>query len=450
MKILFADWVLPISSEPIENGAVVIENDKIRAVGKNSEITKKFPSAKVESFGESVILPGLVNCHAHLELTSMRGFLDSVEDDFFKWLLKLAKTRAEILTDKDIEVTAALGALEGARAGVTCFGDIGRYGRAGLIALKTNGLRGVVFQETEFSPFNEKADDDFKTLRDKFLELRSAETRLVKMGLSPHSPYTVSRKLFELIADYAMLENIKISVHAAESLTEEKLMLDGTGAMADFYRERGIEWTAPQVASIEYLAGLGVLKTKPLLAHCVHAREKDLELLQESESGIAHCPKSNAKFGHRVAPFEKFLDMNLRVGLGSDSVASNNVCDLVEEARFALLTARARREKARLVTAREVLETATMGGARALGLENEIGTLEAGKQADLTVVSLENAAQQPVHDIYSAILFASNARDVRLTMVAGEEIYRDNVSKRIDETELKAEIKAIARKMAES
>ena len=173
-------------------------------------------------------------------------------------------------------------------------------------------------------------------------------------------------------------------------------------------------------------------------------------MIKLSDSSIAHCPKSNAKFGHRVAPFEKFLDKNLRVGLGSDSVASNNNCDILEESRFALLTARARVDKKRLITAKEAIETATIGGARALQLENEIGTLETGKQADLIVISLANIAQQPVHDIYSAILFASNGRDVRLTMVAGAEIYRDNVAKKINETALKTEIQTIASKMAEN
>ena len=173
MKILSADWLLPISSEPIKNGAIVVEEDKIIAVGKKELLVKDYPNAEIEDFGESVILPGFINCHAHLELTAMRGFLDSVEDDFFKWLIKLSVTRAEKLTDKDIEISATFGALEGARAGVTCFGDIGRYGKAGLIALKANGLRGVVFQETEFSPFNEKAGEDFANLKEKFIELKS-------------------------------------------------------------------------------------------------------------------------------------------------------------------------------------------------------------------------------------------------------------------------------------
>lgn len=447
-KIFSADRVLPISSEPLENGAVAIENDKIIAVGKNQEITRQFPDAATENFPEAVIMPGFVNCHSHLELTSMRGFLDDVEDDFFKWLMKLTVTRAEKLSDKDIEISAIWGALEGAKAGITCFGDIGRDGRAGVKALKTNGLRGIVFQETEFSPFNEKAGEDFLKLEEKFLALREDDTNLVKAGISPHSPYTVSRGLFQKIAGYALKNEVQISIHAAESQMEEDLMLYGTGAMAEFSKKRGIAPDFPRKTSVEYLSEIGVLDARPLLAHCIKVSENEIELIGKSGSSIAHCPKSNAKFGHEIAPFERFLDKNLRVGFGSDSVASNNACDILEEARFGALLARTRAGRKRNISAREILETATLGGAKAMRLETRIGSLEVGKQADLAVVSLKNVSQLPIHDLYAAILFASAGRDVFLTIVAGKEICRAGISKTVDEKALKAEIKAIAKKMS--
>lgn len=447
MKILSAAYVLPISAEPIADGAIAFEKDKIAAVGKCGEIIEKFPEAKCENFGEAAILPGFVNAHSHLEITAMRGFLDEFDADFYSWLITLTKARGEKLTDEDIKNAAVFGALEGARSGATCFGDIGRTGEAGFEALKANGLRGVLFQETEFSPANETAEEDFAKLNEKFLKLKEKETELVKVGISPHSPYTVSRKLFEKIADYALDKNIKISVHAAESVEEQDLMLSGEGFFAEIYRNFGFKWNAPRRSSIEYLDRIGVLRAKPLLAHCVKVSEKDVERIAESDSRIAHCPKSNAKFGHGVAPLENFLDKKICVGFGSDSMASNNTCDILEEARFAALLARTRKEKARFLSAKEIIETATFGGAKALGLEAEIGTLEAGKQADFIIVSLENAAQTPVHDVYSALLFASNARDVRLTIAAGEEIYRDGASRKIDESRLKAKMKEIARKM---
>ncbi|MGI8642440.1 MAG: amidohydrolase family protein [Pyrinomonadaceae bacterium] len=447
MKILSADYVLPISAEAIENGAAAIERDKIIAVGKRSELIKKFPEATHENFGEAVIMPGLVNAHSHLEITAMRGFLDDIEEDFYAWLIKLTKTRAEKLDDEDISTSAIFGALEGARAGITCFGDIGRYGKAGFEALKKNGLRGILFQETEFSPKNEEAENDFAKLKDKFLALKETETKLVKVGISPHAPYTVSRKLFEKITDYALDENIKISIHAAESNQEKEFFLTGKGFFAELYKNLNLEWNAPKVSTIEYLWEIGVLRAKPLLAHCVKVSERDVELIAETDSRIAHCPKSNAKFGHGIAPLEKFLDKKIRVGFGSDSVAGNNTCDILEEARFATLFARNLESRNRFLNAPEIIKTATLGGATALGFENEIGMLEAGKQADLIVVALDNATQMPVHDVYSALLFASNARDVRLTMVAGKEIYRDGQTAKIGEAEIMLKMKEIARKM---
>lgn len=447
MKILCADFVLPVSADLIEDGAVVIDETKIVAVGKRSDVIEKFPETLIETFHEAVIMPGLVNNHSHLEITAMRGFLDDVEADFYAWLMKLTKVRAEHLTENDIKIAAISGALEGVRAGVTCFGDIGRFGIAGFEALKANNLRGVLFQETDFSPFDEKADDDFAKLKDKFLELKAAENALVKVGISPHSPYTVSRKLFEKIADYAVAENIKTSIHAAESTQETEFFESGTGFFAELYKKINLNWNAPRQSPVEYLSEIGVLQSAPLFAHCVKVSDSDIDLIAESRSKIAHCPKSNAKFGHGIAPLERFLDKNIAVGFGSDSVASNNICDIFEEARFAALAARTLPDKKRFLTAKEIIETATLGGAKSLGLEAEIGSLDAGKQADLIVVALENVAQQPIHDVHAAILFASNARDVKMTMVAGEEIYRDGAAAKVDEAEIKRRMKEISLKM---
>ncbi len=447
MKILSAEYVLPISEIPIKNGAIAFENDKIIAVGEKTKLTEKFPEASCEDFGKSAIMPGFVNCHTHLELTVMRGFLDRFDDDFYSWLITLTKTRAGNLTAEDIETSAMLGALEGVKAGITCFGDIGRWGAAGFKALKENGLRGIIFQETEFSPQNETAENDFEKLIEKFSALKEFETNLVKTGLSPHAPYTVSRKLFEKITNLAIRENTAITIHAAESEQEQNLLQKGEGFFAKLYNEQEINWESPKSSTIEYLENIGVLEAKPLLAHCVKVSEKDIRSIAESGSKIAHCPKSNAKFGHGIAPLEKFLNKNIAVGFGSDSMASNNTCDILEEARFAALLARIREDKKRFIHAEEIIKTATLGGAKALGLDKITGTLEADKQADLIVISLDEAAQQPVHDIYTALLFATSGKNVKMTMVAGEEIYRNGISAKVDEKELTAKLNEIAGKM---
>ena len=422
MRVLAADHVLPISSKPIPNGAVAIDGDKIARVGDRTTIESDFPDARVEDFGEAAILPGFVNCHSHLELTAMRGALDDVEHDFRSWLLKVQGLRSA-MTDPDIEAAAIAGAREGAAAGATCFGDIGRNGEAGLNALKTVGVRGILFQETEFSPDNRTADEDFAKLGAKFEELKKEETELVRVGLSPHSTYTVSSRLFELIAHYAILNGISLTIHAAEARDEMALLTKGDGFFTEVYQRFGLEWQSPHCTPIEYLERLGVLSTRPLLAHCVKVSDSDIAKIAANGASIAHCPKSNAKFGHGYAPFEKILDAGISVGLGSDSVASNNVCDLIEEARFAALAARNLSGSKRFISAKDVLEATTLGGARAMGLDHLIGTLERGKQADIAVVSLEHQAQQPVNDVEAALVFSSNARDVRSTIVAGTVIY---------------------------
>ena len=422
MRIITARYVLPITSEPIENGAVAIQDDSILDVGSAGELEKKFPEAIIEDFTNAAILPGFVNCHSHLEITAMRGALDDVEHDFTAWLIKLTSIRSS-MSDEEIEAAAFTGAMEGAQAGVTCFGDIGRLGHVGLSALKRAGLRGIVFQETQFSPENRTAEEDFKKLIEKYEALTGEATDLVRVGLSPHAPYTVSSRLLEMIAQFSIIERVPITIHAAESLDEHKLLTGGTGMFVDVYEKYGVEWESPNCTSIEYLNRLGVLAARPLLAHCVTASPSDLKIISDSGSKIAHCPKSNAKFGHGAAPFEMMLDRRLKVGLGSDSVASNNICDLFEEARFAALIARNRSETKRFISAQEVLRAATLGGAEALGMDGEVGSLEVGKQADIAVVSLENNAQRPVNDVHTALVFSSNARDVLATFVAGKQVY---------------------------
>lgn len=425
MKILKADHVLPISSPPIKGGFVAIDSDTIHAVGEQAEIGSQFGDAEIVELGNAAILPGFVNCHSHLEITAMRNQLDDVEHDFETWLLKLNSIRAE-LSEEELLSAAIIGAREGARAGVTCFGDIGRNGNVGLTALKEVGLRGVVFQETEFSPDNRTANDDFLALATKFEGLKSEETELVSIGLSPHSPYTVGSQLFELIAQYAIINRVPLSIHAAESLAEIELLAHGTGFFSEVYERFELEWYSPHSSPIEYLDRLGVLSARPLLGHCVHVSYEDILRIESSGSSIAHCPKSNAKFGHGAAPLEKFIDSGITVGLGSDSVASNNLCDIIEESRFAALTARNQKDSNRFIKPIEILRLATLGGAESLGLHARIGSLEAGKQADIAVVSLEHLSTQPLGDIEAAIVFSASGRDVVKTLVAGNQVYSKN------------------------
>jgi cytosine/adenosine deaminase-related metal-dependent hydrolase len=468
MTVIYsARWVLPIISQLIEDGAVAFESSNIIAVGPRTEILSRFPDSRTEDFGEAAILPGFVNTHSHLELTVMRGFLEREENDFFAWLRKLTFARLA-MSAEDLLVSVTCGAIEAARAGVTCLGDASSAGSQPMKALREIGLRGIVYQES-FGPDPGLAGENVAQLREQISELRALEDGLVRVGVSPHAPYSVSGRQLELISRLAIDEKLPLMMHAAESHSEKLFMLEGQGVFAEGLRARRIEWQAPGISTIQYLKRHGVLETSPLLAHCINVDDSDLELIKEYSASIAHCPKSNAKLGHGHAPFAEFIKREIKVGLGSDSVASNNTCDMLEEARFAMLLARLDIEGNRSageglesngkqgvlpegqanapVAAEQILYSATLGGAQALGKDDQIGALAEGMQADVTIVSLEGAHQQPVRDPTAALVFASSGRDVLLTVVAGQEIYRDGRLKGVDEGQLRERLAQVRLKI---
>jgi len=318
-----------------------------------------------------------------------------------------------------------------------------------MIALRDVGLRGIVFQES-FGPDPRLAKENFEKLKRKVAGLREHETTLVKCGVSPHAPYTVCAPQLKMISQFALDEGFPMMMHAAETTMEVSLIRDGRGPFADGLRNRGIEWQALGVSPIQYLNDHGVLQTRPLLAHCIHVDDADIETLKQTETRVAHCPKSNSKLGHGRAPFRKLLEKGLDVGLGSDSVASNNTCDLLEEARFALLISRLESDDshpARLITADEVLRTATLGGARALGLEGQVGELKEGCQADFAVVSLNSVQQIPSYNAINTLVFSSAGSDVVLTVVAGREVYSEGRVTTVDEERLHARMSEIAERL---
>ena len=438
--------MLPISSAPIGDGAVAVSGSRIVGVGTRAELASGFPESPAQDFGEAVILPGLVNAHSHLELTAMRGYLEREEGDFFAWLKKLTIARLERMTPDDLYVSAAWGAVEAARAGVTCLGDASDAASASMTALREVGLRGTVYQES-FGPDPRAAQQNFEKLREKVAALRALENDLVRVGVSPHAPYTVSAPQLELIADFALASGLPVMMHAAESAAEEMFMREGRGPFAEGLARRGIEWRAQGVSSIQYLAAHGVLRARPLLAHCIRVDDLDIETLKEANAPLAHCPRSNAKLGHGRAPFAAFVRNGMSVGLGSDSVASNNTCDVLEEARFATLLSRAGGDTVgagQMMGADGALHAATLGGAGALGLDHQTGALAAGLQADLVIVRLDGAHQLPVVDAATALIFSSSGRDVVLTMVAGREVFRDGRVTTVDEDHLRARMKEIA------
>lgn len=426
--IYSARWVVPVATAPIENGAVAVAGSRIVGVGSKTEIVERFPEYCVVLLGEAVILPGLINTHTHLELTALRGYLENEETDFFAWLRKLTFARFERMTPDDIRVSATWGACEAVRAGITCVGDASDSALVSMHALREVGMRGVVYQES-FGPDPKLVAENFAKLKNKVAELREAETELVRAGVSPHAPYTVCGPQLELIARLARDERLPLMMHAAESEAEAMFLREGCGPFAEGLKKRSIEWSAPRVSTIQYLKQIGLLDVRPILAHCIKVDDDDIETLREKGAQVAHCPKSNAKLGHGRAPFAKFVEKGIAVGFGSDSVASNNTCDILEEARFATLLARA---AGNTVSAADALATATFNSG-----------LAEGAQADIAVVSLTGAHQIPNYDPIAGLIFTSSGRDVIMTIIAGREVFSNGRVSTVDEDRLRARIKEI-------
>jgi 5-methylthioadenosine/S-adenosylhomocysteine deaminase len=435
--IFTARWLLPISAPPLANGAIAVQADQILAVGSLPELQAQFPDASLRDFGTAAILPGFVNVHSHLELTAFRGRLE--EPHFQRWIAKLVQLKNERLTNDDLLASARLGCLEAIRAGVTTLGDTADS-MATVEALLESGLRGVVFQEC-FGPRVEQADESVQAIARKIADGRervsnaSADDR-VRLGVSPHAPYTVSGRLFAQVAELSSAMAMDIAIHTAESQDEVKLLSDSTGAFAESFTRRGIEFTAPSCSTVKYFQQLGVLDAAPLLIHCVTLDDEDIALVKASGARVAHCPKSNAKFGHGIAPLTKLLWEGVDVGLGTDSVASNNTCDLLEEARFCALLHRAHNRDPILFDATAMLKMITLDGARTLSLDHAIGSLEAGKQADLIAIDLSRAHNTPHYDPAAALVFSCSAQDVIFTMVAGQTLYETGQVQSLDTAEV--------------
>jgi len=276
-----------------------------------------------------------------------------------------------------------------------------------------------------FAPDPAQCDEALGELRARLAKLRERTNTRVQLGISPHAPYTVSDELFAACARLTRDEGWPMAVHLAESEAEDKLVRDATGVFADGLRARGVA-VAPRADSpVALLDRLGVLDVRPLLIHCVQVTSPDVRRMAHHDCAVAHCPASNAKLGHGTAPLGALLDAGIRVGLGTDSMASNNRMDILDEARVAVLMQRGVTRRFDAHSASRMLDLATRGGAVALGIADQAGTLEAGKQADLAAFALGDARTTPVFAPDDALVWSLAGRGAQLVVVAGEERVRD-------------------------
>ncbi|MEX2212411.1 MAG: amidohydrolase family protein [Gaiellaceae bacterium] len=382
-QIYSADWVLPVEGEPIRDGAVAVEGGRIAAVGARDEL------GEGERFDGAAILPGFVNAHSHLEYAVYAGFGDGLA--FPEWLALHIDRKARIGWDETLAI-ARFGAAECLRSGITTVGDAS-YSGAAAPACDELGLKAVVYLEVfgsdlrcELGTFDERRELIADSLSDR-----------VRLGISPHAPYTCTVELYAACAALGL----PLITHFRESEREPE--------------------GAPLTAIAESIRG-GVA------AHCVHVDADEIALLAEHDVAVAHCPRSNALLGCGIAPLRELREAGIRVGLGTDSPASTPSFDMFEELRAAVMAARARELRPDALGARDALELATLGAARALGIDAETGSLADGKHADLTVVSLAGSPFLPWEDPAGAVVLGGSPERILLTVVDGTERYRRGIT----------------------
>src|SRR5690606_9245862 len=415
-----AAWLLPVTAPPIRGGALLVDaRGRIAAVGPDHATPQPEDAERID-LGEAALLPGLINVHAHPELAAFRGLLDDLP--FHEWIPSLNRLKRDAaLTAEDYDVAARWTCVEALAAGITTIAATEDSGAA-LAALREAGMRGVVYREV-FGPAPEQADDAIAKLRRKVEDMRARETDLVRVGVSPHAPYTVSDRLYRMTAEYARAEGLLLATHAAEADAERRLVTRGEGPFAEGLRKRGIATPPRARSTIALLRETGVLDTQPLVIHCVTVDDDDIRTLADHGASVAHCPVANARLGHGSAPVAEMLDAGITVAIGTDSVASNNRLDLLEEARIAQVVQRGRLRSHDALPAERLLRMITIDAARALGLDARIGSLEVGKDADLCAVSFAGTHVQPVQDPAVALFHQARGADVVLAMVRGRILF---------------------------
>jgi cytosine/adenosine deaminase-related metal-dependent hydrolase len=404
---LAARWLIPIEGDVIERGAVLIGGDgRIQAVGSDESVPRPV-GVPAETLQRAAILPGFINTHTHLELTGFEGQVK--ERDFAEWIrqlrqLKTTRTPAEFVD------AARRGLADCYAAGITTVADTGDSGAA-MTVLAEADASGVAYQEV-FGPHPDQAEESFSGLKVRVRQQRGLETERLRVGVSPHAPYTVSGSLFRLVGNYARSQQLPIAVHVSESPAETQFLSAGSGPFAEAWKARHIPLPSSHGRTpIEWLAEHGVLSEQCLCIHAVQLEASDIQRLLDSGSAVAHCPLSNRAHDHGAAPLAALLDAGVRVGLGTDSVMSVDRLDLLAEARAAGELAALNPER--------LLYLCTLAGARALGIGGDTGSLVPGKWGDCTVIRIRGD-QRPVTEQ----VLSSEPNDILLTCQGGKEVYR--------------------------
>lgn len=419
-----ARWVATVSGDVLENNSVIIDRGKIIDILPTTALAERYRPANLVDLPEQVLLPGLINLHTHAAMSLLRGFADDLP--LMTWLehhIWPAEKRA--LSERFVHDGTLLGCAEMLAGGVTCFSDMYFYPRAAADAVVQSGMRanlGILV--LEFPTAYASDADDYLL---KGLEARDSwrSNPLLTTSLAPHAPYTVENRSFEKIMTYAEQLGLGIHTHLHET----------AGEIAQSLEQFGIR-------PMQRLAELGVLGPGLVAAHCVHVDEQEMDLLAEYGCHVAHCQTSNLKLASGIAPIASMKQRGVSVGIGTDGAASNNRLDVFAEMRLAALLAKGSTGNAAALPAKTVLQMATLDAARALGLDDRIGSIEIGKYADLTAVRIADPEILPCFDPVSHLVYVTGREHVTHTWVAGDLRYQklkgqDGVYANIEPAQLK-------------
>ena len=405
----------------LENGSVAIKGGRIVAIGATSDIDRKYAAREVVNAAGKVVIPGLINGHTHVPMTLFRGLADDL--DLQEWLTKyIFPAEARNVTEDFVRVGTRLGLAEMIRSGTTTYCDMYYFEDAIADETFKAGMRGVLGETViDFPVADNKTNAEAMAYVERFVG-KWMGNPLITPAIAPHAPYTVSEEHLKAMRALSDRTGAPLVTHISETKREVDDSIKGKGA-----------------SPIDYLNRIGFLNNRVIAAHVVWPSEEELGLLKKLGVGIVHNPQSNMKLASGVAPIPEMLKEDLPVGLGTDGAASNNDLNLWEEMDTAAKLHKLISKDPKVLTAEEAFEMATIRGARALHLEKDIGSIEKGKRADLVIVDLDDLNQTPYYNIYSDLVYAAKAGDVRTVIIEGRVVMRDRRLLTLNEETVKAD-----------
>jgi len=417
--------------EVFPRGAVVIKDGRIVAVGPAADLGGRYEAEQTIDCAGQVVMPGLINAHTHVPMSLLRGLADDLRLDVWLYGYMLPVER-EFVNEESCYYGTLLSCAEMIRSGVTCFADMYYFEAEVARAAQEAGMRAVCAETVMKLPTPDAAsyDESLEYCRRFIAGWKGHE--LIVPAVGPHSPYTCTPEILRETARLAQENDVPLLIHVAETEV-------GVEGIQQLYG------CAPAFC----LDDFGVLDSKTLAIHCVHLTDEEIELMEGRGVGVAHCPTSNLKLASGVAPVARMLDRGLNIGIGTDGPASNNDQDMFEEMRLAALLAKGITGDPKAVPSRVALTMATIGGARALHLDDITGSIAVGKQADLAVVDFDVLHVTPKFDlsadnIYSRLIYAAKSADVRHVLVNGRFLMRDRELLTVDVEMIMAEAQRIA------